>query len=350
MTSYKTDAGSAELLALCGGTVSEAYSIPPAVDLFTRLGAKDGARAASELRSAGYGAAALAPEREIADGFALKTARLTASERGALTPLPSALKDDGTMAEIGLMSRGGEKLFCVPEGFEDVRRLRNLFCYASDFGCRVAVSPSLKALCEKGQINEGAASSRLGIRGVPASAEVIAVQASLTLAAEWKTPLHLRGLSCRASLAAVAGAKAAGQDVTCDTAIANLIFDESVYTEETLTGEFKLWPVLRGAGDRSALWAALDSGLIDAVVTNHRARSADELALPFEEIPFGSERLPTALSDLLNAWESLGRPCAPEKLFAALSSGPRRISGLDAPGKTLLCRCETGWRAFYKDE
>jgi len=331
--------------------VLEAWRIPAAIDLFCRAGAKSGAALAAEARGGGWGLTALAAEAGSGDPGALKAARLLAAENGAgLLPLPSALCAGGAMAEIGLMAQGGEKLFCVPEEFEDWRRLRALFCYASGLGCRLAVRPCLSELCASGQINDGGAADRLGMKGVPAVAEAIAVAAVLTLAGEWRAPLHVRGVSCRASLEAIRAARRGGQDVTCDVAFMNLLHTEDEYDAASLGGALKVWPVLRGADDRAALWDALDEGLITAVVSNHRARSADQLSLPFEEIPFGSEKLSGVLPELLDGWEARGRPCGVERLLTALGEGPAKVLGRSAAGHTLLVRAASGWRAFYENE
>ena len=178
----------------------------------------------------------------------------------------------------------------------------------------------------------------------------------LTLAAEYGVPVHVRTVSCPATLAAVERARAAGLDVTCDVAIANLLHTDEDIRVESLDGEFKVFPPLRSPAEQAVLWNALDAGKIDAVVSNHRARGADELALPFEQIPFGSEKLSTALSDLLNSWEKLGRPCTLDRLCEALSAGPRKILGgaesaasqlLDDVGSTLLIRTADGWTVEY---
>lgn len=331
--------------------VMEAWRIPAAIDLFCRAGAKSGAALAAEARRGGWGLTALTAEAGSDGPRALKAARLLAAEDGAgLWPLPAALRADGTMAEIGLMARDGEKLFCVPEGFEDWRRLRALFCYASGLGYRLAVRPCLSELCASGQINDGDAADRLGMKGVPAVAEAAAVVVVLTLAGEWGVPLHVRGVSCCASLEAIRAARNGGQDVTCDVPFMNLIHTEDEYDAASLDGALKVWPVLRGADDRAALWRGLDEGLVTAVVSNHCARSADRLSLPFEEIPFGGEKLGGVLPELLDGWEAQGRPCGVEALLAALGEGPAKVLGRCAAGRTLLVRAASGWRAFYEDE
>ncbi len=342
-----------------GIAVQEAYGVPAAVDLFCAPGAKGGSQVAMEASEGGWGTVVLAPEKDAAaDVRALRAERLLGEEvPGAeVLPLPSAVRGNGGMADIGLMCAGGERLLCLPEGFNDLKRLRALFCYASAFPVRIAVRPCLNELCEGGQINEGAMADRLGMKGLPAIAESLAAEMLLALAGEYGVPLHIRTVSCRATLDVIERARANGQNVTCDVAVANLLFTDEDYDVACFDGAMKVFPALRGPSDRAALWSALGEGQIDAVVSNHSARSADELALPFEQIPFGCEKLATALTDLLNGWEAQGRPCALDRLLDAVSAGPRRILGgrecaaadlLDDAGSTVFVRTSDGWTVEY---
>ncbi|MDY3869516.1 MAG: hypothetical protein SOZ52_09105 [Pyramidobacter sp.] len=333
--------------------VSEAYGIPSAIDLFSRCGALSAQRTAQEGRRGGWGLLALAPEGtpEPADVKSLKVQRMLAQTGGTmLWPLPSALRSDGRLADIGMMCSAGEKLFCVPDRYEDALRLRRLFRYASNFDCRIAVMPSEASLCDGGQINEGAASDRLGVKGIPAVAEVIGTRLCTELAGEWRVPLHIRGVSCRQTLDVIASARSQGCDVTCDVAVPNLIFDDNIYDMNHFTGDLKLWPAVRTADDRAALWAAVESGAVNAIVSNSCPRSADALALPFEEVPFGSEILASAIPTLMTFWERAGRPCSAERLLYCLSVGPRQILGREVPGHTLVFRTPRGWKCLCKEE
>lgn len=349
MTDYKVD-----VATLSGGDgIIEARRFPAAVDLFACCGAEDAEGVSRKVRAAGYGAAALYPEKPICTSRELQAARLQTPQSHVLLTLPSAAGSDGAMAEIGTMVRGGEKLFCLSDGFSNLRQMRNLLWYASDFHCRIALVPCLKELCGTGSIHQGFYADRLGMKGLPSVGESLAVEIALQLADEGHTPIHLRFLTCRRSLEAVARAKEAGQDVTCDVAAANLMLDDSVYTVENLKGKYKLWPVVRSAEDRALLWNALDAGVIDAVVSGYRPRSADDLALPFEKIPFGSERLAHLPESLLNAWEAQNRPCRMERLIEALSLGPRKILSMDEgalpAGTTLFSRGAGGWKVVFEE-
>ncbi|MBQ8091352.1 MAG: hypothetical protein IJ233_11475 [Pyramidobacter sp.] len=360
--------------------VLEAWRVPAAVDLFGARGALTAGQTSIEGKNGGWGAMCLLPERGAADVRSLRAERLLVGEKqveevaplcmrmgdpegiqtvdvsGAkLVPLPSALREDGTMADIGLLCAHGERLFCLPDGFMDLKRLRALFCYASSFPVRIAFRPCLNELCEGGQINEGPVADRLGMKGLPAVAESLAAEMVLTLAAEYGVPVHVRTVSCAATLAAIERARANGLDVTCDVAIANLLHTEDEIRIDSLCSTLKTFPPLRSPDERTALWKALDEGKIDAIVTNCRTRSLDEMSLPFEQIPFGWEPWKCYLDEFLDSWEEQSRPCAIERLLGALSSGPRKILGEDSSiadlvdnmGVTIAVRTDRGWLVEY---
>ena len=57
-------------------------------------------------------------------------------------------------------------------------------------------------------------------------------------------------------------------------------------------------PPLRTEADREALIAALRSGLIDTVATDHAPHASHEKEVPFEEAPMGTTGLETAFAAL----------------------------------------------------
>ncbi len=60
-------------------------------------------------------------------------------------------------------------------------------------------------------------------------------------------------------------------------------------------------PPLRAASDREALVAALRSGLIDCVATDHAPHAQQEKEVPFEAAAFGTTGLETAFAALNTA-------------------------------------------------
>jgi dihydroorotase len=89
--------------------------------------------------------------------------------------------------------------------------------------------PEHARLSEYGQMHEGQASTRLGMKGIPALAEEVMVTRDLQLLAYTGGRLHFSLLSSAGSIDAVRRAKATGLQVTCDVASYQL-----AYTDETI--------------------------------------------------------------------------------------------------------------------
>jgi len=101
----------------------------------------------------------------------------------------------------------------------------------------------------------------------PDAAEVEAIRLLIGLAEEFQTPIHIVHLSSAAALPLLAEARGRGVPVTVETCAHYLWFA----AEEIPDGatEYKCTPPIRGAANREALWAALMSGVIDMVITDH---------------------------------------------------------------------------------
>jgi allantoinase len=101
----------------------------------------------------------------------------------------------------------------------------------------------------------------------PDAAEVEAVALLIGLAEEFETPIHIVHLASAQALPLLAEARGRGAPITVETCTHYLWFaGEEIPDGAT---EFKCAPPIRGAANREALWAALESGLIDMVTTDH---------------------------------------------------------------------------------
>ena len=80
-------------------------------------------------------------------------------------------------------------------------------------------------------------------------------------------------VSCRESVELLRRAKAAGLDVTCETAPHYLLLDEGSLMED---GRFKMNPPLRTREDRTALIDGLLDGTVDMIATDHAPHAPQE--------------------------------------------------------------------------
>ena len=198
--------------------------------------------------------------------------------------------------------------------------------YASTFGYTVWLRP-LDAWLGKGVAASGAMATRLGLSGVPAVAETVALHTLFELVRATKARVHLCRLSSAAGVALLRAAKAEGLPVTGDVSI------NSLHLSDVDIGYFnpdmRLVPPLRQGPDRSALRAALADGTLDALVSDHNPVADDMKNLPFGEAEPGATGLELLLSLALRWGQDSGLPLT--QTLARVTRGPVAVMG-DALG------------------
>lgn len=192
--------------------------------------------------------------------------------------------------------------------------------YSKIFGGLVMAHPEDSNLSSGGRMHEGTTSVNLGLKGIPNMAEELMITRDLELARYTGAPLHIAHISSKGSVELIRRAKKTGQQVSCDVAVANLVF-----TDENLEGfdsNFKLNPPLRSKTDRKALWDGIADGTIDCIVTDHTPEDPEHKNVEFEYASKGVIMFQTALSLLL-----MHKPgnMTLDILTEALTSNPRNI-------------------------
>jgi dihydroorotase len=187
-----------------------------------------------------------------------------------------------------------------------------------------------KALSRDGVMHAGKASARLGLKGIPAAAEDIMVARDIILARDLAAPVHIAHLSTKGAALAVEAAKARGIRVSAEATPHHLLLsDESVVPGDA---DFKMNPPLRSREDVDALLAALRSGAIDVIATDHAPHTESEKGRGFEKAPFGIVGLETAVSLVLDRLVHKGVISLP-RFVALMSLNPARLLGLGAKGR-----------------
>ena len=205
---------------------------------------------------------------------------------------------------------------------------RRALQYVKVSGRFVAVHAQDDSLFNGGQMHEGPVSARLGLSGIPSLCESLDVSRTLDIAEYEDAAVHFCHVSTAASLAAIARAKAAGVRVTAEVTPHHLTLNDEAIA--ALDPNFKMNPPLRAESDRKALVAALRSGLLDCVATDHAPHAAEENDVPFEEAPFGCIGLETAFSVLYSELVA-SKAIDLGALVTRMSTAPARIAGLPAP-------------------
>lgn len=144
--------------------------------------------------------------------------------------------------------------------------LRKVMEYAATFDIPIFLTPDDPSLSAGGCMHEGTVATRMGLPGIPRTAETIALSQMLLLIEQTGVRAHISQVSCARSLAMLRQVREMGLNVTADTPIANL-----VYTDEAVIGynsHYKVLPPLRSEIDRQALLAAVNNGEL-CISSNH---------------------------------------------------------------------------------
>ncbi|MEA3096721.1 dihydroorotase [Caballeronia mineralivorans] len=220
----------------------------------------------------------------------------------------------------------------------DTRTLLRALQYATTYGYAVWLRPQDSYMASGGVAASGAVASRLGLSGVPVSAETIALHTIFELVRVSGARVHLSHLSSAAGVALVRQAKAEGLPVSCDVTINHVhLTDVDI---GYFNSQFRLDPPLRSQRDRDAIRAGLADGTIDAICSDHTPLDDDEKLLPFAEATPGATGLELLLSLTVKWAREAGVPLS--KALTRITTAPAAVlkvnAGRIAAGETAdLC-------------
>ena len=237
------------------------------------------------------------------------------------------------MAEIGEMVAAGA--VAVTDNHKPVRNsqlFRRALEYARSFDIPVLAHEEDIELSDGGSMHEGRVSTRIGLRGMPTSAEDVMVARDVLLADLTGGRLHICHLSTSTALDLVRVAKGRGLAVSCEVAAHQFILTDEDVAGSGYDPNWKTNPPLRSASDVEAILQAVYDGTVDAIVSDHEPHHADEKEHDFADAPFGIVGLETAVPLALNRLVH-GRVIGMMQLVRLMSTRPAEIFGL--PGGTL---------------
>jgi dihydroorotase len=232
-----------------------------------------------------------------------------------------------TLSHLDEMWDAGVRMF-TDDGTSvaDAGLLRLAMEYVAERGGVVAQHAEDRGLAGGGHMHEGAVSSRLGIRGLPAIAEEVVVARDLALARLTGVRYHVQHVSSGGTLPLIGRARGEGVAVTAEVTPHHLSLDHE--RVNSMEPRYKMYPPLRPSADVAALRQALLDGLIDAVASDHAPHAAFETEVTFEEAPRGVIGLETAAAAVNSA---VGMGAA--DFFARMSVQPALIGGFVRQGQ-----------------
>jgi dihydroorotase len=237
------------------------------------------------------------------------------------------------MAEIGeMVSAGAVAISDDRRPVTNAQLFRRALEYARSFHVPVAAHEEDLDLSDGGSMHEGAVSTRIGLRGIPTSAEEVMVARDVLLAELTGGRLHLCHLSTSTALDLVRTAKQRGLAVSCEVAAHQFVLTDEDVAGANYDPNWKINPPLRSAAEVEAVLQAIYDGTVDAIVSDHEPHHADEKELDFSDAPFGIVGLETAVPLALDRLVH-GRVIGLMQLVRLMSTRPAEIFNL--PGGSL---------------
>jgi len=207
----------------------------------------------------------------------------------------------------------------------DTNVLRHALAYASTLNLTVFLNSEDSWLGSEGIVHEGSVSTRLGLPGIPAAAELIGLGRDLLLVEETDARAHFRTLSCGRSVKYLNDARRAGLKVSSDVGIAHLFLcDEDIGRYNT---QCHVRPPFRTRRDRNRLRKGLANTHIQALSAHHQPQDQDAKAAPFSATEPGISGLDTFLPLLLMLVNEGTMDL--KRAIAAATIEPAQILGLD---------------------
>ena len=261
---------------------------------------------------------------------------LRSPDRGAIVnvfPIAAATKSSrgATLTDFSALQRAGA-VAVTDDGkpiLED-ETMRTALRLGAELNLPVVQHAEDTRMTENCSMHAGLTSFRLGLRGMPASAEASIVDRDVALAQQiHESRLHVAHLSTSGALKAVRRGKRAKARVSCEVTPHHFtLIDESVGEYNT---NFKMNPPLRTAPDIEAIVVALGDGTVDAIATDHAPHAQHEKEVEFERASFGITGLETALP--LAVTQLYGKHKIPlTRIVELFTSGPARVFDLNGRG------------------
>ncbi len=271
-------------------------------------------------------------EPGLVEMLKLRARKLSRCRLFPLGALTRGLKGENLTEMAELQEAGCVGYSQAEHPIKDTQVLVRAMQYAATFGYTVWLRPQ-DPWVGQGVAARGPVATRLGLSGVPVTAETIAIHTIVELVRTTGARVHLCRLSSAAGVDLVRQAKAQGLPITADVSINSLMLTD--LDIGFFNSSMRVTPPLRQGRDRDALQAGLADGTLDALVSDHNPVSADEKNLPFGEATPGATGLELLLSLALK-WSGADQTDQPdaEKLrraLAVVTQGPVKVLG-DALG------------------
>lgn len=233
--------------------------------------------------------------------------------------------DGKELSEMFDMHSAGAVAFSDDKNpISDAGLMMRALLYAKNFKGLLLAHCDEKTVSLNGQMNEGKASTGLGLKGIPALAEEIMIARNIFLCEYTGGKIHFQSVSTAGAVELIRAAKKKGLKVTASVNAHHLALDDSSLKD--FDTNCKVNPPLRTKADMDALKKGLADGTLDAITSDHSPEDEENKRVEFDYAAFGMIGLETCFA-LANTYGNLKLA----DLVKKLSINPRLILGLAAP-------------------
>ena len=225
------------------------------------------------------------------------------------------------MTEFGLLQ--GKGIIGFTDGIKTIqnpRIMNRIMNSASDLNSLIIQHAEDAELSKDGMINDGIIATKLGLQGIPVSAELLILERDLTLLEYNNCRYHISQISSASSVEIIRERKKK-VNFSCGVSINNLSLNENDI------GDFKtflkLSPPLRTEDDRNALVQGLVDETIDVIVSDHKPEDEENKRLTFAQAETGASGIETLLPLSLELYHNGSVDL--ETIIKALTSSPAKI-------------------------
>ncbi len=225
------------------------------------------------------------------------------------------------MTEFGLLQ--GKGIIGFTDGIKTIqnpRIMNRIINSASDLNSLIIQHAEDAELSKDGMINDGIIATKLGLQGIPVSAELLILERDLTLLEYNNCRYHISQISSASSVEIIRERKNK-VNFSCGVSINNLSLNENDI------GDFKtflkLSPPLRTEDDRNALVQGLVDETIDVIVSDHKPEDEENKRLTFAQAETGASGIETLLPLSLELYHNGSVNL--ETIIKALTSSPAKI-------------------------
>ncbi len=232
-----------------------------------------------------------------------------------------------TLTDIEQLNKAGA-IALTDDGrpVENIKYLARALKIANELNMSVTAHCEDLDLAKDGIINKGKISEKLGVSGIPSSAEDVGTAREIMLAELYDVPVHICHVSTKTSVEIIRSAKKRGVKVTAETAPHYFTLTEEELLKKD--ADYRMNPPLRTHEDKQAIIEGLIDGTLDAIATDHAPHTVEQKS-NFVKAPNGAIGMETSFSASYTALVKTGKLTL-KQLVEKMSYNPAKILNIEA--------------------